>query len=51
MQVRAHLRKALGNEVLLTRSAVTLLATTPGQVDVRAVEAMVADGRHAPRRF
>jgi YVTN family beta-propeller protein len=43
----SHLRKALGNEVLLTRGRGYLLATMPGQVDAERFEAMVADGRHA----
>ena len=43
----SHLRKALGNEVLLTRGGGYLLAAAPGQVDAERFEAMVADGRHA----
>jgi YVTN family beta-propeller protein len=41
----SHLRKALGNEVLLTRSGGYLLAAAPGQVDAERFEAMVADAR------
>jgi DNA-binding SARP family transcriptional activator len=43
----SHLRKALGNEVLLTRGGGYLLAAAPGQVDAERFEAMVADARHA----
>ena len=43
----SHLRKALGNEVLLTRGGGYLLAAAPGQVDAERFEAMVADARRA----
>jgi YVTN family beta-propeller protein len=43
----SHLRKALGNEVLLTRGGGYLLAVAPGQVDAERFEAMVADARRA----
>jgi YVTN family beta-propeller protein len=43
----SHLRKALGNEVLLTRGGGYLLAASPGQVDAERFEALVADGRRA----
>lgn len=40
----SHLRKALGNEVLLTRGGGYLLVTAPSQVDAERFEAMVVDG-------
>jgi YVTN family beta-propeller protein len=43
----SHLRKALGNEVLLTRGGGYLLVASPGQVDAECFEAMVTDARHA----
>ena len=43
----SHLRKALGNDVLLTRGGGYLLAVAPGQVDAERFEAMVADARRA----
>ena len=43
----SHLRKALGNEVLLTRGGGYLLVASPGQVDAERFEALVADARHA----
>lgn len=43
----SHLRKALGNEALLTRGGGYVLAAAPGQVDAEQFEAMVADGRRA----
>ena len=41
----SHLRKALGDEVLLTRGGGYLLATAPDQVDAERFEALVADAR------
>jgi YVTN family beta-propeller protein len=43
----SHLRKALGDEVLLTRGGGYRLAVAPGQVDAERFEALVADARHA----
>jgi YVTN family beta-propeller protein len=43
----SHLRKALGNEVLLTRGGGYVLAAEPGQVDAVRFEALVTDARHA----
>jgi YVTN family beta-propeller protein len=43
----SHLRKALGNEVLLTRGGGYLLAALPSQVDAERFEALVADARQA----
>jgi YVTN family beta-propeller protein len=43
----SHLRKALGDEVLLTRGGGYMLAVAPGQVDAERFEALVADARHA----
>ena len=43
----SHLRKALGNEVLLTRGGGYLLAVSPDQVDAECFEAMAADARRA----
>jgi YVTN family beta-propeller protein len=42
-----HLRKALGNDVLVTRGGGYVLVTAPGQVDAEQFEALVADGRRA----
>jgi YVTN family beta-propeller protein len=43
----SHLRKALGNDVLLTRGGGYLLAVEPGQVDAERFEAIAADARRA----
>lgn len=43
----SHLRKALGNEVLLTRGGGYVLAAEPGQVDAERFEALVTDARQA----
>jgi YVTN family beta-propeller protein len=43
----SHLRKALGNDVVLTRGGGYLLAAAPGQVDADRFEAMAADARRA----
>ncbi len=43
----SHLRKALGNEVLLTRGGGYLLQTAPDQVDAERFEMIVADARRA----
>ena len=43
----SHLRKALGDEVLLTRGGGYLLVAAPGQVDADRFEAMAADARRA----
>jgi len=43
----SHLRKALGNDVLLTRGGGYLLAAAPEQVDAARFEAIVADARRA----
>jgi YVTN family beta-propeller protein len=43
----SHLRKALGNEVLLTRGGGYVLAAEPGQVDAVRFEALVTEARHA----
>lgn len=43
----SHLRKALGDEVLLTRSGGYLLAATPDQVDAERFEVMAAEAREA----
>ena len=43
----SHLRKALGNEVLLTRGGGYLLAVAPGQVDAERFEALAVDARRA----
>ena len=43
----SHLRKALGNDVLLTRGGGYLLAVQPGQVDAERFEEMAADARRA----
>jgi DNA-binding SARP family transcriptional activator len=43
----SHLRKALGDGVLLTRSGGYLLAAKPEQVDAERFEAAVADARDA----
>jgi YVTN family beta-propeller protein len=43
----SHLRKALGDGLLVTRRGGYLLAAAPGQVDAERFEAMVADGRQA----
>ena len=43
----SHLRKALGDDVVLTRGGGYLLAVAPGQVDVERFEAMAADARRA----
>ena len=43
----SHLRKALGDDVLLTRGGGYLLVAAPGQVDVDRFEAMAADARRA----
>jgi YVTN family beta-propeller protein len=43
----SHLRKALGNEVLLTRGGGYLLAAAADQVDAGRFEAMAADARRA----
>ena len=43
----SHLRKAPGNDVLLTRSGGYVLAAAPGQVDAERFEALAADARHA----
>ena len=43
----SHLRKALGDEVLVTRGRGYLLAVEREQVDVERFEALVADGRRA----
>ena len=43
----SHLRKALGNELLLTRGGGYLLAVAPGQVDAERFEAMAVDARRA----
>ena len=43
----SHLRKALGNDVLLTRGGGYLLAVEPGQVDAERFEEMAADARRA----
>ena len=43
----SHLRKALGDDVLLTRGGGYLLVVASGQVDVDRFEAMAADARRA----
>jgi YVTN family beta-propeller protein len=43
----SHLRKALGNDVLLTRGGGYLLVVEPSQVDAERFEAMTADARRA----
>jgi YVTN family beta-propeller protein len=43
----SHLRKALGDGLLVTRGGGYLLAAAPGQVDAERFEAMVADARQA----
>ena len=43
----SHLRKALGDEVLLTRAGGYLLVAASGQVDADRFEAMAADARRA----
>jgi DNA-binding SARP family transcriptional activator len=43
----SHLRKALGDEVLLTRGGGYLLTTAPEQVDAERFEAIAADARQA----
>jgi YVTN family beta-propeller protein len=43
----SHLRKALGNERLLTRGRGYLLAVEPEQVDLACFERLVAEGRAA----
>ena len=43
----SHLRKALGDDVLLTRGGGYLLAAAPGQVDAERFDVMAADGRRA----
>ena len=43
----SHLRKALSNEVLLTRGGGYVLAAEPGQVDAVRFEVLVTDARHA----
>jgi YVTN family beta-propeller protein len=43
----SHLRKALGDEVLLTRGGGYLLTTAPEQVDAERFETIVADARRA----
>ena len=43
----SHLRKALGDDVLLTRGGGYLLVAASGQVDVERFEAMAADARRA----
>src|ERR1035437_8498340 len=43
----SHLRKALGNDVLLTRGGGYVLAAEPGQVDAVRFEALVTEARHA----
>jgi YVTN family beta-propeller protein len=43
----SHLRKAIGDEVLLTRGGGYLLTTSPDQVDADRFEAIVADARRA----
>jgi YVTN family beta-propeller protein len=43
----SHLRKSLGNGVVVTRGGGYMLAVSPDQVDAERFEAMVADGRVA----
>jgi DNA-binding SARP family transcriptional activator len=43
----SHLRKALGDDVLLTRGGGYLLVAAPGQVDAERFDVMAADGRRA----
>ena len=43
----SHLRKALGDDVLLTRGGGYLLAAAPEQVDAERFEAIAADARRA----
>jgi YVTN family beta-propeller protein len=43
----SHLRKALGDDVLLTRGGGYLLAAAPDQVDAERFEAIAADARRA----
>ena len=43
----SHLRKALGNDVVLTRGGGYLLVAAPGQVDVDSFDAMAAHARRA----
>jgi YVTN family beta-propeller protein len=43
----SHLRKALGDDVLLTRGSGYLLAAAPDQVDAERFEAIAADARRA----
>ena len=43
----SHLRKALGDEVVLTRGGGYLLAAAPEQVDAERFEAIAADARRA----
>jgi YVTN family beta-propeller protein len=43
----SHLRKALGNDVLVTRGGGYLLSATPDQVDADRFDRMVAHGRKA----
>jgi DNA-binding SARP family transcriptional activator len=46
----SNLRKALGDEVLVTGGGGYLLTAAPGQVDVDRFETLVADGRDALER-
>ena len=43
----SHLRKALGDGLLVTRGRAYLLQTAPGRVDIEQFDAMVAEGRRA----
>jgi YVTN family beta-propeller protein len=43
----SRLRKALGNDVLVTRNGGYVLAAAPGQVDAERFEEIVAEARHA----
>ena len=43
----SHLRRVLGDGLLVTRGHGYLLQTTPGQVDLERFEALVAEGRSA----
>ena len=46
----SHLRKALGNEVLLTRGGGYLLAVAPAQVDAERFEALAAEASPSTSR-
>ena len=43
----SHLRKALGNELLLTRGGGYLLVAAPGQIDAERFNVLVGDARPA----